>query len=753
MLQNLPPLAENQRTVSAEPGLAEIVTAAIGILRRQIVIVEFFLLIGILCGVVYLRIVPPVYTAQAEILFDRSNRPVVQQQSVLQDVPFDTSFFESQINVLQSERIASLVINKLDLRKDSEFASSGGGLVGFIRDYFSSPRSESEIEQQAVASFLQNLNAKRLGTSFTIEISFRSNDPNRAAQIANAVADAYIEDQTGSRQEGIRRAIEWLRGRLEDLRRQASADEQAVDSYKANNKIVNARGVPIGEQALGELNSELVSARAKTSETLARLERIEAILRKDSPDGSVDATVSDALSSPIIIKLRQQYLDLVNMEAQYSGRYGKDHASVIDIRNKIRNTLTSISSELRRIAETSKSEYLIAKKRQDDIERELASAVSQSQATNRARVALRDLESAAQSSRSLHDLFQQRYLDVTQEQSFLFNDVRLSEPAYIAAEKKSPKTTQVLAFSVLGGIILGGGLGLLRELMDRVFRTSEQVEKILQVPCVALVPLHKEAPKQKSILSDQNSPTIPNGSRSIALGSDVLTTVVTSPLSYFAEAIRSIKLAADLYGEKRQGSTIGITSSLPVEGKSTITVALAQVIAQAGRRGIVVDCDLRSPSLSRTLAPAAKIGILEVLRGECSIGEALWTDTATKMAFLPAVINPTLIDTSEILASDVTEKLFGQLRQSYDCVVIDLPPILPVVDVRATVHLMDFYFLVVEWGCTNIYLVQRALNTAIGVHDKLAGVVLNKTNMDYIGRYDAYYSKNYHNKYYKENAA
>ena len=254
------------------------------------------------------------------------------------------------------------------------------------------------------------------------------------------------------------------------MRRQASADEEAVNSYKTTNKIVNAGGTLIGEQALTELNSALVIARAKTSEALARLDRIEAVLRMDSPDASVDATVSDALSSPIITKLRQEYLALVNTEAEYSARYGKNHLAVVNLRNKIRNTLTSISSELRRLAETSKSEYLIAKKRQDDIERELASSVSQSQSTNRAQVTLRDLESAAQSSRSLHNLFQQRFLESTQQQSSLFNEVRLIEPATVANLKKSPKTIMILAMSVLGGMIFGGGLGLFREAMDRVFR-------------------------------------------------------------------------------------------------------------------------------------------------------------------------------------------------------------------------------------------------------------------------------------------
>ncbi|MCI0599288.1 MAG: AAA family ATPase [Beijerinckiaceae bacterium] len=734
--------------------MGDLITAALGLIRRQFLVIILFALIGTTCGIIYLRITPPVYTAKAEILIDRGNRPVVQELSVLADPPFDTSFFESQVKILESAGIALSVVKTLDLTKDPEFVGPGGGLAGSIADYFSrffqpeSPSSESELEQRAAGAFLQRIEAKRIGLTFFIEINFRSSNPNRAAQIANAVADAYIADRIESKSETTRRANDWLRGRLDQLRRQASTDEQAVNSYKSDNKIVHVGGTPIGEQTLAALNSALVSARAKTSEALARLLRIEAVLRMDSPDAPGNGNVSDALNSPIITELRQEYLALVNVEADYAARFGKNHEAVIKVHNKIRNIQISISSELRRLAETSKSEYLIVKKRQEDIEQELALSVSQSQMTNRAQVTLRDLESAAHSSRSLHNLFQQRFMESTQQQSLLLSEVRLIEPATVANQKRTPKTIMILATSVLGGMILGGSLGLLREVMDRVFRNRKQVEEILHVPCVAMVPLQKEDPKGIRISSDQEFDTLPTGSRTITHRSTILRTVLDPPLSYFTESIRSIKLAADLSGKKGSETIVGITSSLPNEGKSTIAVALAQLVAQAGRRVIVVDCDLRNPSISRNLAPAATIGIIEVLAGENSICDAIWTDPATKMAFLPAVINSHLIDTSEILASAVTRKLFDQLRQSYDCVVIDLPPIIPAVDVRATAHLMDLYFLVVEWGRTKIDVVQHALNLANGVYDNLAGVVLNKTDMDYIGRYDAHIC--YYNNYYKK---
>jgi polysaccharide biosynthesis transport protein len=223
---------------------------------------------------------------------------------------------------------------------------------------------------------------------------------------------------------------------------------------------------------------------------------------------------------------------------------------------------------------------------------------------------------------------------------------------------------------------------------------------------------------------------------------------VNSPLSGFAEAIRSIKLAADLQGAKGLSTVIGFTSSIPNEGKSTIAASLALLMGQVGSRVIMIDCDLRNPTLTRALASNASAGIIEVLSGEKSVEEVSWRCPVTKLSFLPAAMKRNLVHTSEILGSTATKKLFEQLRLSYDYIVVDLPPLAPVIDVRATGHLIDFYFLVVEWGGTKIDVVQHALNRARPVYENLVGAVLNKTDMDQIARYDMHRRDYYDNKHY-----
>jgi polysaccharide biosynthesis transport protein len=237
--------------------------------------------------------------------------------------------------------------------------------------------------------------------------------------------------------------------------------------------------------------------------------------------------------------------------------------------------------------------------------------------------------------------------------------------------------------------------------------------------------------------------------RSISRRKELFWAVLDAPFSRFAEAIRAIKVAVDLNSVVKPNKVIGVTSSLPNEGKSTLAVAIAQLEAHGDRkRVIVVDCDLRNPSLSRRLAPDAKAGILEVLSGKTPLEEAVWEDHATNMAFLPAIVSSHMAHTSEILASDATKILFERLRQCYDFIVVDLSPLAPVIDVRVTTSLVDSYIMVVEWGRTKIDVVKHALAAAQGVSDNLLGVVLNKVDMNQFGRYTGYDTTYYYNKDY-----
>lgn len=745
---------------SHQDGIGVVLNFVRGLLRRQYIIIIFSAALSLAAGIIYLRVTPPTYTARVQILLGNPKAQFIQLRSLVAEPAFDVSEIETQIQVLKSRAIAISVIDQLNLAADLSRGSSSAlaSFVRRVRGWFGGPTVDEHADASGqpvddlVAALLDRLSVTRVNASNVIELSFNWRDAARAAEIANAIANGYVADQLNARLEANRTAAAWLQERLRELGDQSETAERAVNAYKSQNNIVSAGGKPIDEQQVTEINSRLVAARAQTSDALARLNRYESIL-KENPAvsqsiGTLDTAGSDVLASPIITNLRQQYLELVRRESEWSVRYGVDHQSVVNLRIRMREIRASILNEVRRLAETSRSDLEVAKQRQQELEKQLAEAVSLSRTTNSAEVTLRELDSRAKGYRTLYETFLQRSMGSAQQGSFPITEARVVYPAFPPNSKSKPKTLVILALALFGGIGLGAGLGFIREAMDRVFRTPDQIEAALGLACVSVVPLLKASTlkKPKAIgapPSDQKS-----GQRTVSTASPVHRTVVNMPLSRFAESIRSIKLGIDLNPAQTSNKVIGITSSLPNEGKSTIAASLAQLVGQSGKSVIIIDCDFRNASLSGALAPDATIGLLEVVFGTHSIEDALWNDPKTNLVVLPVVKRRPLLHSSEIFGTEQMRKLFDRLRSTYDYVVIDLPPLTPVVDVRATSALMDCFILVVEWGQTKVDVVQHALHTAPNVYENLIGVVLNKTDIKSMARYDAFISDYYSDSHY-----
>ena len=200
-----------------------------------------------------------------------------------------------------------------------------------------------------------------------------------------------------------------------------------------------------------------------------------------------------------------------------------------------------------------------------------------------------------------------------------------------------------------------------------------------------------------------------------------LSLVVGDPFSQYSETLRSVKVAADISGLTRDVKVVGVVSSVAGEGKTTTIANLGRLISQAGGKVLVIDADLRNPSLTRSLAPDATSGLIEVLSHKTSLADVIWHDSLTKMDFLPAVVPVRVSHTSEIVASDSMKKMLQDLRGQYDYILIDLPPLAPVADVRAASHLIDNFLMVVEWGVTPIETVQKAIQSSL-IGDKLLGL-------------------------------
>ncbi|WP_322513896.1 polysaccharide biosynthesis tyrosine autokinase [Rhodopseudomonas palustris] len=736
-------------------GIGQLVEFAIGFLRRQYAVIIFSTILTVVGAGIYLKTATPTFTGQVKILFSNQKTAFVQQQSLVAEATIDSVQIETQLQVLKSKAVATSVIQKLKLYDDRDFKSSDRLRAFFrrVRAWLSMAPLEPVVDETATAdqlalAFADRLTANRVGMSNVIEVSYNASTADRAAEIANAVANEYILDQLNAKFEANKNATAWLQDRLRELGQQALTAERAVNAFKSENNLVVSDGKLIDDQQIAELNSRLVAARALTSDSLARLNRFEEVIHAITPDslslGGIDSPGSEVLLNPIINTLRQQYLDHARRESDWSSRFGKSHLAVINLRNRMRDIRTSIVEEVRRLSETSRSDYEIAKQKQQQIENQLASAVSRSRTSNSAELTMRELETSAKSYRSLYESFLQRYMGSVQQESFPSAGARIIASASPPPSKSKPKSSLIIAFGFAAGLGLGVGLGLLRDVMDRVFRTSAQLEAALRLPCLSLVPLLRDV--------DPPAPASPpppgNEVRTISRRSIGYWAATAMPLSRFAESIRAIKLAIDLNQSPAAHKIVGITSSLPNEGKTTIAASLAQLIAHAGKRVIVVDCDLRNPSLSMSLAPAATAGLIEIIAGAKQLNEVTWHDKSTGLTLLPIAKKGPLFHTSEILSAEPTRALFDKLRASYDYVIVDLPPLAPIVDVRATTSLVDCFVLVVEWGRTKIDVVQHALHTAPNVGEAILGTVLNKIDMNVMKRYDSPHSDYYNSEHY-----
>ncbi|WP_454618202.1 polysaccharide biosynthesis tyrosine autokinase [Bradyrhizobium cenepequi] len=748
--------------VAESGGVGELIVTALAFLRRQYVVIILATSLGVTACLIYLRITPATYTAQVQVMLENPKAQFMQQQSILAEPVFDRSLFETQVEILKSRGMAVRIITQFKLADDPDFNPPPRSLPPVfqrVRAVFGSPPPNdppppvpSEPQDGIITAFQSRVAVNRISYSNLIEISYSSSNPIRAAEIANAIASVYLSDQEKAKLETNRRARDWMQERLRELGEQALAAERAVSAYKAKNNVVSSGGKPIDEQQVSELSSRLVAARAQVSEALAKLNRYEAILEANpanSPSiGNLDAAGADALSSPIITSLRQQYLELERRVAEWAPRFGRDHAAVVNLRNRMRELRGSILDEVKRYAETSRSELEVAKQRQQEIEKRMAEAVEQSRTTSLAEMTIRELESKAKSLRSLHDTFLQRYVGAAQQEGFPIAEARVMYPAVPPQSKSKPKGPVIMMIGLFGGLGLGLGLGLFREMMDRVLRTSSQIETTLGLPCLSLVPaLRAEKLSSTAKAASWNSDHDMR-QRKISVGSTFHRTVIGKPLSRYAESIRAIKLAIDLNPSKASNQVIGITSALPNEGKTTIAASLAQLIAHSGKSVIVVDCDLRNPSLSASLAANATAGIADVISHGRQIDETIWRDPKTNLAFLPAVSRTPVLHTSEMLAADSMRRLFDQLRSTYDYVIVDLPPLTPLVDVRSTTTFIDCFVLVVEWGQTKVDVVKHALHTAPNIHECLIGAVLNKTDIKIMSRYDTHRSDYYRDDHY-----
>ena len=718
-------------------------------------IISGWVIVALTIALVYAFTATPLYTATADLTIDSRKIQLFKNNNdqVVGDNSLDSSQVESEVEVLRSESIALAVVKDLRLTADPEFVDKRRGpamgllslLFGWNED--SRALSDAETERIAINALEGNLSVRRVGVSYVLEISFRSSNPQKAARIANAVADAYINDQLNTKYQAARRASIWLQERIAELRHQSTAAARSVEDYKEKNNIVDTGNLGLlSNIQVQELNTQMIAASAATAEAKARLERIEDVLKSPAP-GEELGTVSDTLKNEVITRLRQKYLDDRERVAKFTAMMGPNHLSVINTRNEMTELQHSIVDELERIAQSYKSDYEIAKAREDSVRSSLTKQIQEAGTSGHAQVDLKELQAASQTYHTIFENFLQKYTEAVQQQSFPISDARVITAASRPLSKSYPKTKLIALLGLIFGVSAGLVHSLVLKNFDRAIRRPRDVEQRLGLECIGLVPLingGRQKPKpgkglMQLVAANADPP---------AEGPNLVSKVLDDPFSHFSEALRSAKTTLDIMALTRPMQCIGVISAVPGEGKSTIAVNLANLFAGGARSTLLIDADMRNPELSWRLGTDAKLGLLELIAGLAPLDKMIRPVSKGTLAFLPTVLQQRIANSGDLLASERMRAILEQARAEFDQVIVDLPPLGPVSDARAISPLVDAFVVVVKWGHTRFDILEDALANFGVAADKIVGVVLNRVDHSALSNMDAhshgyYYNKNY----------
>lgn len=723
----------------------------IAVARRQWRLVAAAAIIGMVIGVTYIITAVPKYTATASILIGGNTDGLVNRLSMDQSAADDDATILSQVELLKSDSIGLAVVGKLNLAQNQEFLASDSSAFDTVKvlvntilnipSMFVSTNleqtDEDKDQRRALAIVQRNMSITRVGHTYVLDVGFTSPSRDIAASVANAISDIYINDKLEAKYDATRRASDWLQERIDELKQKSLDSDLAVQKYRADNGLLAANGNLIADQQLSELNTALIAAQAETAKDRAKYDQIQQIIAS----GQTDAIVPEVLDSSVSNDIRQKYLADAKLEADISSRLGPGHIRAVRLREEMAEYRRQMFDELNRIKESYKNQLDVAQAREDSLTISVNRAKSDSASAGESGVQLRELERSSEAYKNLYQTFLQRYQEAIQQQSFPVSEARIITRPVKPDSPSYPRKLMVLALFGFVGAVMGSGIGAVRELRDRYFRTGDQIRAELNLEYLGSLPFIAEAK------ASRGSNEGPNEGRLWKVNS-IANYVVDHPLSTFTETLRSAKIGIDMRKTGTRGRVVGIVAALPGEGKSTVAINFAELVASQGAKAILVDCDFRNPGATRAIAGHAEQGLLEIALGTAKAEDLLLTSEQTGLAFVPAVIRHRVPHSSELLASASMREFLDAAREKFEYIILDLPPLAPVVDARSVEPLVDDFVFVVEWGKTSRKFVQTTLERDSDIHDKCAGVILNKVDTKKMMLYESHESEAfYHSRY------
>jgi polysaccharide biosynthesis transport protein len=686
-----------------------------------------------------LKLVPPEYKSTVEILvYDPQGQIDAAVQKPIS--PFVDAFnyeaMNTEIRVIKSKSVALRVAGELDLDRDPEFQPHNlfadlAQRLGFPhlgRADKNNGRTMGGTEQDKAARLDEAADAL-LGKlevwpdSYVISISITSQNPIEAQRLAAAVANDYLASQREARQQALQQVAAWLKGRVDDLQTRVLETESSMEKLKAESGIRDTEFSDTRKQQISALINQLSAARAELDDKRARLEQARHVTENN---GDVQSLISapfdfenlkELVPSSALTALRQKQVELSWRAADLQNKVGERNAEVIALREELAGVNKEINAEEQHVLGNFKNAYDIAVRREQALQADLQrlTAGHNSEAYQK----LRQLRNLADADRNLYQSYLSQYNDISERRTLQGATARIISPATLP---RSP-TRSHFKFYALGGMLgLGSGLLLvfLREYLWSGVKTGTEIERSFGRPVVGMIPL----------MQYRKSPGAPFDR--------LLRGMVDEPLSQFSEAVHAVRIGLQL--SSANPKVILITSPLPAEGKSAAAMLLSASSAGAGKRTVLLDCDLRRQSISEAFRTKPQPGLYELLRGRAELADVITKDPGTKAYVIPA--GAAVPNGADLLMSQRMRDLIDELRGEFDYIVIDAPPLLPVVDALALATVADKVLLIIEWGRTRTASISEAFKVLRPEAHRVAGIVLNKVDLNQLQR-DGYHGYHY----------
>lgn len=683
--------------------------------RRMLVVLSIAALI---IGLVITLLQTPLFASTATVRIDNESLKITEGADVNPVVSaFDTDrYLNTQRQIVESRRMALTVAETLNLTRDDTFIEAMGADAPAAT---LEPRQRSAVRRSIVTGLLQgNVDMQIPQQTRVAAISFTSPNPTLSAQVANAYADAFVAQNVTGRSEANAYAREILQDQVAQLQAELADTETAAVDYARRNRLIDTgrTGATDDEDGGGQASPSITTANlVQLNQNFidARSERIKAEQRWNAARNSNPLDLPEARNNTAIQTLITRKATAIAELEQLRERYLDGYPEIERAEANVQAIDEQINRAAQSLRNSIRNEYEVARAQEQRFQSARQQLADETLSEQDRRVQLNILSRDADSQRDQLAELQRRLSEIDSAADVDANNITPLDPAVASGTPVSPNLPRNLLVSLVLGLLVGGGLAVVREAVDDTLYSPEDAERKLGLPLLGTTPLVDE--------TDRDS--------------------MEDPHSVLNEAYYSIRAAIDYATAGDRHKVIQVTSGQPSEGKSTTALALARDFARIGRRVLLIDSDLRNPSLHRLLGEKNKIGMMDVLMNRVSLDDAIQPiggEGLHVMTLGPIPPNPV-----QILSGNLMPDLLDKLRESYDVVLIDSAPVMGLADAPMLSRIADFSVLIVEAGRAHYGQARAAVRRLSETGANIVGIVMTKFDFR-----DAGYSYDYHYSYY-----